>query len=396
MDDLQIYLEDYIKLVEETNQFSPDEVILSAKMGLFGEVGSFLSIYKKIARGENLDSLKSKSKVIEELGDIFWYFTLLCIKSNIDFTKLISNNAILALDNSEKLYLISDYPSVPFVQVIKNDVQTDTINTLKLLKFSEHLLQIIKAPEKDLETAVTKFFNEYLSIIERENISLKQIVAANIFKIKDRFISIKELDLSSYEFDKDFHKDESFPRNFKIEFVTKANGKSYMKLNNVFIGDALNDNHKDNDGYKYHDVFHLAFATVLHWSPTFRALIKHKRKSNPRIDETEDSGRAIVTEEGLSAWLFAKHKLDNIDLTDKKNITYDMLKTIREFVHGYEVERCPLQLWESAITQGYQVFKDLATYQGGVVECNLHTRTITYHREMPKTKFPIITLWVND
>ena len=38
-------------------------------------------------------------------------------------------------------------------------------------------------------------------------------------------------------------------------------------------------------------------AAVLHWSPTFRALIKHKRKSDPTVDEAQDSGRAIVIEE---------------------------------------------------------------------------------------------------
>lgn len=378
MNDLQVYLEDYIKLVEETNRFSPSDVILSAKMGLFGEIGSFLSIYKKMARGENSNSLKSKSRIIEELGDIFWYFTLLCIKSGIDFSKLISNSLNLNSNNREKLYLISEYPSAPFVQVTKNDNLTGTFTTEELLKTSEYLLQIIKASEVDFETAVSNFFNEYLLIIEKIDIGLKQIVEANIYKVKERFVPIEELDLSSCEFDKNYSEDESFPKEFRIEFVTKANGKSYMKLNNVFIGDALNNNHKDEDGYKYHDVFHLAFVSILHWSPTFRALIKHKRKSNSKVDETEDSGRAIVIEEGLSAWLFAKHKLDEIDLTDKKNITYDMLKTIREFVHGYEVENCPLQLWESAITQGYSVFNEVVRHGGGVVECNLVKREIKF------------------
>ena len=45
------------------------------------------------------------------------------------------------------------------------------------------------------------------------------------------------------------------------------------------------------------DVFHFAHAAILHWSPTFRALIRHKRKSNPDIDEAQDSGRAIVIDD---------------------------------------------------------------------------------------------------
>jgi hypothetical protein len=44
-------------------------------------------------------------------------------------------------------------------------------------------------------------------------------------------------------------------------------------MNGVFIGDPLTDNIRDPDGYRFHDVFHFARAAILHWSPTFRALI---------------------------------------------------------------------------------------------------------------------------
>ena len=70
--------------------------------------------------------------------------------------------------------------------------------------------------------------------------------------------------------------------------------------------------------------------------------------------------------------------MDKIDLTNENNITYGMLKTIREFVHGYEVEKCPLQLWVSAITQGYSVFNQLSSHKGGIVKCDLVNRKITF------------------
>lgn len=373
----ELYLEDYIQLVIKTNKFPDNEVVLSAKMGLFGEIGSFLAIYKKMARGEKSNLIKAKKDVVEELGDIFWYFILLCIKSKIDLNNLLSTFQHKELEkNGKKLTLVTNFASAPFVQVIDETDQLPTLDSHDLLVTSKILLELIESDE--IEVSFQNFFINYLSIINKLNISLKEILEANILKINDRFIPIEDLDLSFYEFDKGFSEDESFEKIFEIKFVTKANKKSYMKLNNVFIGDALNNNHRDDDGYKYHDVFHLAFATVLHWSPTFRALIKHKRKSNPQIDETEDSGRAIVIEEGLSAWLFAKHKLDKIDLTNENNITYGMLKTIREFVHGYEVEKCPLQLWVSAITQGYSVFNQLSSHKGGVVKCDLVNRKITF------------------
>ena len=72
-----------------------------------------------------------------------------------------------------------------------------------------------------------------------------------------------------------------------------------MRWNGVFIGDPLTDNMLDPDGYRFHDVFHFAHAAILHWSPTFRALIKHKRKDDPKVDEAQDGGRAGFREKLL-------------------------------------------------------------------------------------------------
>ena len=83
-------------------------------------------------------------------------------------------------------------------------------------------------------------------------------------------------------------------------------------------------------------------------SRTFRALIKQKRKSDPIIDEAQDGGRAIVVEEGLSAWIFTRAKELNY-FAGQNGLSFDLLKTVRQFVSGYEVEVCPLSLWEMAI-----------------------------------------------
>lgn len=95
-----------------------------------------------------------------------------------------------------------------------------------------------------------------------------------------------------------------------------------MRWNGVFIGDPLSDNIADRDGYRFHDVFHFANAAVLHWSPTFRALIKHKRKSNQAVDEAQDSGRAIVIDEGLSAYIFSYAK--QLDFFQEQNTVSEL------------------------------------------------------------------------
>ena len=119
------------------------------------------------------------------------------------------------------------------------------------------------------------------------------------------------------------------------------------------------------------------YAAILHWSPVMRALIKHKRKSNSKYDEEQDSGRAIVVEEGVAAWIFSRAKELNF-IENQEKVTLGILKTIGEFVNGYEVEKCPLKLWEKAILEGYAVFRQLKANQGGWIIGNREQRTIKY------------------
>jgi hypothetical protein len=150
-----------------------------------------------------------------------------------------------------------------------------------------------------------------------------------------------------------------------------------LRWNGVFIGDPLTDNILDADDYRFHDVFHFAHAAILHWSPVMRALIKQKRKSDKKMDEAQDGGRSIVVEEGLTAWIFSRAK-DHKFFEDQKSISFDMLKTIADFVRGYEVEDCPLNLWERAILDGYAVFRKVRENKGGFVIGDRKNRTITY------------------
>jgi len=108
-----------------------------------------------------------------------------------------------------------------------------------------------------------------------------------------------------------------------------------------------------------------------------RALIRQKRKSVPDFDEAQDGGRAIVVEEGLTAWIFSRAK--DLDFFEGQNgVSFDMLKTVEGFVKGYEVERCPLRLWERAILDGYSVFRKVRENGGGVVIGDRSSRTIEY------------------
>ena len=139
----------------------------------------------------------------------------------------------------------------------------------------------------------------------------------------------------------------------------------------------MTDSIADSDGFRFHDVFHLSHAAILGWSPTLRSLMKRKRKSDPLVDEAQDGGRAIVIEEGLVAWVFSYAKEADF-FEGRDSVSFGLLRTVSRFVVGFEVDACPLALWEHAILAGYKVFREVRTNEGGVVVGDRPTRTLKY------------------
>jgi len=148
------------------------------------------------------------------------------------------------------------------------------------------------------------------------------------------------------------------------------------------IGDPLTDNKETEDDYRFHDVFHFANAAVLGWSPVIRALFKVKRKSRPRVDETQDGARAILIEEGIGDMGVQSWRTGWIISKNIKNLDYSLLKAIRETCDRYMKSRaghCGSGRRPSC--QGYGVFRQLRKNRGGVFVADLVARTISYQDE---------------
>jgi len=172
----------------------------------------------------------------------------------------------------------------------------------------------------------------------------------------------------------------------EVNFIEKPVGSRvycYQLYNDVPLGDRLTDNGRDPDGYRYHDVFHLSYAAILGWSPTLRALLKVKRKTQPELDEREDGARAIITEEGISNWIFA-HGLRHNAFANVESLEFQLLKTVKAMTQGYEVENRPYWMWEKAILEGFRVFRALRDNHGGSVTIDLNKRTISYQKPSAK------------
>lgn len=365
-----ILLIDYMQQVEETDKMPPElEPVL---FGIFGEVGGIMATAKKLHR-EKAAYAGYKYAVVDEFGDVLWYLTALCRRLKIGVDEIFSD----AIEKGEYASAVaaSDIPDWPVAVANRASAVQELDPVLLKLGEAAAVLLSITPGTPNVKAKLCSFADCYLRALQAARITFGQVADNNVAKTRGRFLEPDYANLPT--FDEAYEEEERIPKHFEITIYQRKSGKSYLQWNGVFIGDPLTDNILDEDGYRFHDVFHFAHASILHWSPTFRALIKQKRKSNPRIDETQDSGRAIVVEEGLTAWIFSRAKELGFFETHS-SVSFDMLKTVQHFVSGYEVEACPLKLWEHAILQGYEVFRQVRANNGGTIVCDRENRSISY------------------
>jgi NTP pyrophosphatase (non-canonical NTP hydrolase) len=183
------------------------------------------------------------------------------------------------------------------------------------------------------------------------------------------------------QYDAAFPPEQQLPRKFTVRFVT-VEGTDGLPRVNIYLGteplgDRLDDNAYEEDGYRFHDALHLAHAAVLGWSPVTRRLLKRKRKADILIDRVEDGARAIVREEGLIAFVFSEASSRGF-YAGADRVDWDLLKTIRRMVGRLEVADQPPNAWRQTILQGYEVWRRLRETGGGIVEADLDSRSLRF------------------
>ena len=179
-------------------------------------------------------------------------------------------------------------------------------------------------------------------------------------------------------FDAAFPEAECFPREMKIQFVTAAeHGNNIVRMyyEGKQLGNDITDNAMDEDGYRYHDIFHLTCAAKLRWSPVLRKLMGRKRRSDPKVDEVQDGGRAQVIEEGISAFAFA-YAQEHDYLENVKFLDSDLFRVIKKLTRHLEVSVSIPEEWEGVFLSTYEIWRELKQREGGLVYLNLYNRTI--------------------
>jgi len=346
-------------------------------LGLFGEVGSLLSELKKKQRDKTAYFAYAHSAQ-EETGDVLWYLANVATALNLSLSALAARAFPDAVGYGQQNFASLQRQDTLFQEPASGASVHNSL--LSLAARTGRLVRRATDPEatpSENAADLVRIFQALVSAAGDAHISLDRAVRGNISKILDRWPLQR---IHTPLFDEGFDRDEKLPRRLEVEFREKAVGGTqyvFQTVHGIHLGDRLTDNSADQDDYRFHDVFHLAYAAILGWSPVLRALLRLKRKSDRVLDEHQDGARAIITEEGISNWIFA-HGLRHRAFEEVDSLDFQLLKTIRQRVKGYEVEACPLWMWEEAILQGFTVFRQLKAQRGGVVIADLELRTLSF------------------
>ncbi len=223
------------------------------------------------------------------------------------------------------------------------------------------------------------------NVASKFELDLDDISKRNLEKVKSRWPATSTAEQGSLFESHDAHlldttypPAEQIPRQFEVSFSEVVDGESIkvvIRRDGVQVGDALTDNARYDDGYRFHDVFHLSYAAVLGWSPIIRKLLNVKRKSDESTDVVEDGARARIIEELVSQLVFGYAREHNF-LNGINTLDYHLLKTIHSLVHDREVSCRSLYEWENAVFAGYRVWRQVYDLRGGTVRVDLVKKTL--------------------
>lgn len=346
------WLREYSVKAAETDQLKgrSDHLALLAA-GLFGEAGSVAAEAKKIQR-EGPAYPAYRKRLIEELGDFLWYFVRFADASGID--------AVRDLD----FHIAETRPG----GLVERALELGTAASLVLSVSST------SSPRRD---QLLDMWKALMGVAREADIQLQDAADRNLTKVRSRW----PVDRNPHPlFDDGDPIEDQLPRVLAVDFLERGSSGGetvLLRYHGIGIGDRITDNIADPDGYRYHDVFHMAYVAFMGWSPVVRSLLRCKRKRDPSVDRDQDGARAVIVEEAVSAIVFSRAKQMDF-FAGAEQVDYDLLKIIQEHVSGYEVDGVPLWQWEEAILAGYRVFRLLREHAGGRVSWDMGRRELLW------------------
>lgn len=415
---------------------------LIATLGLVGEIGSILSAIKKdLLSGKSGDRDANQALVRgelkEEIGDAIWYAVMLaqCLqdaerdpdasdvfkagikrlrhhltgksRDNRRTQKQLTKAQITNFLEKAESFLDDSQATIDGYQLIAYETRRTENDTLKevcsavlqqlaaqlsrdLLPDSELVLNHEVRP-KDPIKAIGEILWHLSALASLYWVKLSECM--NVVEEKSAFRNPQNK--AGPDHSTKAGKDEWFPDRFEVHFLDDGNNRTSMywiEDEQVIrkLGASLTDNNHDGDGYRFHDVMHVAFAAYLGWSPNLRSFMKLKRKSCKSLDEVEDGGRAKILEEAVILEIHemalakrrqlhdAGHQKIGSPYAYDNALNFEFLRRLHDITYGHEVYDNPKQDWEDAIISGYECYHKLIEARGGVIHVDMVDRGIAF------------------
>ena len=336
--------------------------------GVIGELGSLVSELKKSLR-DGKAYTEGRENLVEEFGDLLWYLSALSSHYSFKLKNLIAKTKPLKLEKG------------PFGHVYA------MVRTIPLLTEEFEFLPAAPtaAQKKKLGKSIGSAGRVTLQALKIHGLDLSAVLSTNLKKVQGMF-GPDVLGPARCFDGPNTPGYERLSRKLHIQFLERKRKSGrvevIIRVNDINIGDRLTDNAAIDDGYRYHDAFHLAYAAVLGWSPVTRAIFRCKRKSNSEKDEIEDGARAIIIEEAIAHTVF-NYALGHSMLRGLDRLDHNILKLIGRMVRNLEVKDCQLHEWQRAVLVGFEAFRALTKNRGGWLLLDAETQRLTYSREGP-------------
>lgn len=434
-------LYDFVTRTDVSAGMPNDQRTKIATLGIVGEIGSVLAALKKhmlVATGEGgAERILARGELREQIGDAIWYAVMLAqrledpraqniFKSDIDMLYrqisgrkrddrrvqeelglercsefLFAAKPYLDLDNP----LVDEYQRIAFVTRRTEEDQLRDVCAAVLQQLAAQLCRDLlpnkemalnhEVRPKDPVDALGEIMWHLSALASLYDLTLSDILS--LTREKACFRNPQHKPGPNYDSD---DSTERFPDRFEVHFVDEGDAKSKMLwvedgMVVRQLGDILTDNDHDGDGYRFHDVMHIAFAVHLRWSPNLRAFMGLKRRSVKKTDEVEDGGRAKILEETVILEIHrraedleryfrqAGEPIDGSPYNCPGSLNFEYLRHLHELCGGHEVYQNPQQDWERAIRDGYDCYHKLRAENGGIIAVDMTARTLTF-RSMPK------------
>ena len=344
------------------------DAITTSLLGLIGEVGEVVTELKKHSR-EGAAYLAFADRLAEEVGDVLWYAADLAAHRGIRLADLGAASTAPARSASTQ--------QGEWIRVALSLVQ----HAARMSRSYDSLLAG-RQSSRHFDTGLGESLAGIMADLRRltciHGLSIDDVAAANLRKVSHRWAHPPCGSPASRRAWPDC---EQLPVRFDA-WLSDSSGRVTItfSLDDGSIRvtpDSLTDNAYDPDGYRYHDIFHLAYAAVLGWSPVTRSLLQRKRKSDPRVDEVEDGGRAVVIEEGIAAMVFAyaaQHRM----FQGVRTVDDSLLRTIRDMTAHLEVSARTAAEWQDAIIQGFDAWRRVRDAGGGRILVDREARQIRF------------------